>query len=66
MTGRRADNSLYSPELATYNKEGDLFDQSQAAGFIRLHGLPAQVQAQRQALAGGDDDLLRLAAPEAN
>ena len=66
VTGRRADNSLYSPELATYNKEGDLFDQSQAAGFIRLHGLPAQVQAQRQALAGGDDDLLRLAAPEAN
>lgn len=64
VTGRRADRSLYSPELATYNKEGDLFDQSQAAGFIRLHGLPAQVQAQRQSLAGSDGDLLRLAAPE--
>jgi argininosuccinate synthase len=64
VTGRRADRSLYSPELATYNKEGDLFDQSQAGGFIRLHGLPAQVQAQRQSLAGSDGDLLRLAAPE--
>ena len=46
--GRRADRSLYSEALATYNKEGDLFDQSHAQGFIKLHGLQAQVQAQRQ------------------
>ena len=28
--------SLYSEALATYNKAGDLFDQSHAQGFIKL------------------------------
>ncbi|RLT43428.1 MAG: argininosuccinate synthase [Chloroflexi bacterium] len=60
--GRRADRSLYSEALATYNKAGDLFDQSHAQGFIKLHGLQAAVQAQRQMLTE-PGDLLRLAAP---
>ena len=60
--GRRADRSLYSEALATYNKAGDLFDQSHAQGFIKLHGLQASVQAQRQMLTE-PGDLLRLAAP---
>ena len=60
--GRRADRSLYSAALATYNKQGDLFDQSHAQGFIKLHGLQAAVQAQRQMLTE-PGDLLRLAAP---
>jgi argininosuccinate synthase len=63
VVGRRADRSLYSQALATYNKEGDLFDQSHAQGFIRLHGLQAQVQAQTQMLTE-PGDLLKLAAPE--
>ncbi|MEX1022815.1 MAG: argininosuccinate synthase [Dehalococcoidia bacterium] len=63
VIGRRADRSLYSQALATYNKEGDLFDQSHAQGFIRLHGLQAQVQAQTQMLTE-PGDLLHLAAPE--
>jgi argininosuccinate synthase len=63
VMGRRAERSLYSQKLATYNKEGDLFDQSHAQGFIRLHGLQAQVQAQRQLLAE-QGDLLHLASPE--
>ncbi|MCK9486530.1 MAG: argininosuccinate synthase [Dehalococcoidia bacterium] len=63
VIGRRADRSLYSQALATYNKEGDLFDQSHAQGFIRLHGLQAQVQAQTQMLTEAGD-LLKLAAPE--
>jgi argininosuccinate synthase len=37
--GRRARASLYDHGLATYD-EGDAFDQSDAAGFIRLWGLP--------------------------
>ncbi len=63
VMGRRAERSLYSEALATYNKEGDLFDQSHAQGFIRLHGLQAQVQAQRQ-LLHESGDLMRLAAPD--
>ena len=63
VIGRQADRSLYSQGLATYNKEGDLFDQGDAQGFIRLHGLQAQVQAQVQMLTE-PGDLLKLAAPE--
>ncbi len=63
VVGRRADRSLYSQGLATYNKDGDLFDQSHAQGFIRLHGLQAQVQAHAQMLTE-PGDLLKLAAPE--
>ena len=37
--GRRASRSLYDHGLATYD-EGDAFDHSDAAGFIRLWGLP--------------------------
>jgi argininosuccinate synthase len=39
-TGRRSSVSLYDHALATYD-EGDTFDQSHAAGFVRLWGLPA-------------------------
>ena len=60
--GRRAERSLYSEELATYS-DGDQFDQSHAQGFIRLHGLQAQVQAHRQLLQE-HTDLLHLAAPQ--
>jgi argininosuccinate synthase len=63
VIGRRADRSLYMQSLATYEKEGDLFDQSHAQGFIKLHGLQAQVQAQAQMLLEPGQDLLRLAAP---
>jgi len=63
VQGRRAEKRLYSQQLATYNKEGDLFDQSHAQGFIKLHGLQAQIQAHRQMLTE-PGDLLRLANPE--
>ncbi len=57
--GRRAERSLYSRELATYDDD-DQFDHSHAEGFIRLHGLQTQVQAHRQLLTE-PDDLLYLA-----
>jgi argininosuccinate synthase len=60
--GRRAERSLYSQELATYNDD-DQFDHSDAEGFIRLHGLQTQVQAHRQLLTE-PDDLLHLASGE--
>jgi argininosuccinate synthase len=58
--GRRSDRSLYSHALATYS-EGDQFDQDAALGFIKLWGLPVEVQSRRQLqLDPGSGDPLRL------
>jgi argininosuccinate synthase len=47
--GKKSPRSLYRFELATYER-GDQFDQSAALGFIKLYGLPVQVQAEQQLL----------------
>jgi len=47
VIGRKSPHSLYSFDLATYDK-GDQFDQSAAAGFIHIWGLPARTQSQIQ------------------
>ncbi len=47
VVGRKSPFSLYSHSLATYDK-GDEFDQSAAAGFIHIWGLPVKTQAQIQ------------------
>lgn len=47
VDGRRADKSLYTKHLATYDS-GDTFDHSAAEGFIALWGLPLKVWAQVQ------------------
>jgi argininosuccinate synthase len=47
VVGRRSDASLYDLSLATYGS-GDAFDQSDAAGFVRLYGLPLKVWSARQ------------------
>jgi argininosuccinate synthase len=52
VVGRKSDNSLYSKKLATY-ETGDQFDHEAAKGFIKLHGLGQQTQAQKQLLKGG-------------
>jgi argininosuccinate synthase len=52
VVGRKSENSLYSKKLATY-ETGDQFDHEAAKGFIRIHGLGQQTQAQRQLLKGG-------------
>jgi argininosuccinate synthase len=39
VTGRRSPVSLYSAELSTFEDDGDVYDQSDASGFIRLQGL---------------------------
>lgn len=43
---RRSSSSLYDVALATYD-EGDTFDQADAAGFVRLWGLPTKTHAKR-------------------
>jgi len=52
VAGRKSENSLYSKNLATYEK-GDQFDHDAAKGFIRLWGLSQQTQAQLQLLKDG-------------
>lgn len=47
--GRRSEYSLYSQELATY-EAGDRYDHAAAVGFIKIHGLAQQTQAQQQLL----------------
>jgi len=51
VTGRRSETSLYDFNLATYDA-GDTFDQSQARGFIELHGLSSKIAAGRDQRLG--------------
>ena len=46
VNGRRSEESLYDFNLATYD-EGDTFDQSNAKGFVHVHGLSSQIAARR-------------------
>ena len=48
VVGRKSDYSLYSYELATYDKE-DQFDHEASAGFIELFALSAKTWAQNRA-----------------
>jgi argininosuccinate synthase len=43
IIGRRSDRSLYSFDFATF-EEDDVYDQSDAGGFIRLQGLRLKLQ----------------------
>jgi argininosuccinate synthase len=52
VVGRKSEYSLYSKTLATY-ETGDQFDHDAAKGFIRLHGLGMQTQANLQLLKDG-------------
>ncbi|MCH4007935.1 argininosuccinate synthase [Companilactobacillus sp.] len=51
ILGRKSKSSLYDKDLATYTS-ADSFDQEAAKGFIKLWGLPTQVQAQVDAKNG--------------
>lgn len=44
VVGRKAPKSLYDPEIATF-EEDDVYDQSDASGFIKLNALRLRVQA---------------------
>ena len=47
VAGRKSPYSLYDYSLATYDK-GDIFDQSDAPGFIHIWGLPLRTQSRVQ------------------
>ncbi|MGC9323442.1 MAG: argininosuccinate synthase [Desulfomonilia bacterium] len=44
ITGRRAEKSLYNPEIATFG-EDEVYDQKDASGFIRLNALRLKMRA---------------------
>ncbi|HIK06388.1 MAG TPA: argininosuccinate synthase [Trichormus sp. M33_DOE_039] len=46
IVGRWSDNSLYTPDLATYGSE-DQFDHKAAEGFIYVWGLPTRIWAKQ-------------------
>ena len=46
IVGRSSENSLYTPDLATYGAE-DKFDHKAAEGFIYVWGLPTRIWAQQ-------------------
>jgi argininosuccinate synthase len=44
IAGRASDEALYDERFVTFG-EDDVYQQSDAAGFIRLFGLPQRVRA---------------------
>jgi argininosuccinate synthase len=44
LVGRKAEQSLYNPEIASFTM-GESYDQKDAEGFIKLFGLPMKVRA---------------------
>jgi argininosuccinate synthase len=53
VIGRQSEHALYDERFVTFG-EDDVYEQSDAAGFIRLYGLPMRVRAIKdQELAGG-------------
>jgi argininosuccinate synthase len=52
VVGRRSPNTLYDPELATF-EEDEVYDQQDATGFIRLNALRLRIRALRDQ-GGGD------------
>jgi argininosuccinate synthase len=46
ITGRRSKNSLYNPDIATFEEDAGGYDQKDAGGFIRLNALRLKVRAQ--------------------
>ena len=51
VAGRTSPYSLYDERFVTFG-EDDVFEQADAAGFIRLYGLPMRVAALRDAQSG--------------
>lgn len=52
VVGRKAPQSLYRPELATYDRTTDRFSHAAARGFIELFGLPLRTQTDVQGTLG--------------
>jgi len=47
VTGRRSDDSLFDPAIATFEDDAGAYDQKDAAGFIQLNALRLKLLAAR-------------------
>ena len=56
VVGRKSPNSLYREDFATFGHD-NVYDQSDAEGFINLFGLPLKVRALVELENGGLEDL---------
>jgi argininosuccinate synthase len=61
VVGRKAAQSLYRHDLATYDRAHDTFSHGAARGFIELFGLPLRTQTEVQGTLG---DASRRLLPE--
>jgi argininosuccinate synthase len=48
VTGRDSPQSLYAPDLVTFEDDKGAYDQKDAEGFIRLNALRLRTLAQRR------------------
>ncbi|MBA3512730.1 argininosuccinate synthase [Sphingomonas sp.] len=48
VTGRRSPESLYDPDIATFEADSGAYDQSDAAGFVKLNALRLRLLARRE------------------
>ena len=44
VTGRRADKTLYDPQISTFEEDQGVYDQTDGTGFIRLNALRLRVR----------------------
>jgi argininosuccinate synthase len=58
VVGRKSPFSLYREDFATFGKD-DVYDQTDAEGFITLFGLPMKVEAFRDITAGAKTEFAR-------
>ncbi len=44
VVGRRAERSLYDPQISTFEEDAGAYEQADATGFIRLNALRLRVR----------------------
>ena len=47
MVGRESDQSLFDEDIATFEDDAGAYDQTDAAGFIKLNALRLRIAAQK-------------------
>ena len=52
VTGRQSPESLYDPDVATFEDDAGAYDQKDAEGFIKLNALRLRLLARREQRRG--------------
>jgi argininosuccinate synthase len=62
IAGRESEQALYDERFVTFG-EDDVYEQSDAGGFIRLFGLPARVRALKDRQLAASERASRTGVP---